>query len=171
MPLHFSKSDIAVGFAGALAGFVVASFVTHSSALPVPVPTVAASAAAAVRVADAAPTPQASAQPAQPGNAHTPDRQAGPRAACQQDVRQLCGDVTPGAGRIVQCLAQHRSEISESCRSAMQQRQMERRQQRQSMREWRQTNGAASGHAPARMQPSARIITVPDAQPSSSIEE
>jgi hypothetical protein len=36
-------------------------------------------------------------------------------AACQSDVQQFCKDVSPGRGRLAQCLRQHESELSSSC--------------------------------------------------------
>jgi hypothetical protein len=40
------------------------------------------------------------------------------RAACAADVQKLCPGVQPGGGRIMQCLSEHKSEISESCKQA-----------------------------------------------------
>lgn len=51
--------------------------------------------------------------------------QAG-RAACRQDVQHFCSDVQHGHGRIIQCLQQHSSELSEGCSQALQQRQASR---------------------------------------------
>jgi len=160
MSIHFTKSQIALGLAGAVTTFIVGGLAMHSRAVPVPTPSASVQPLWVEPVADV-PVPFA---------VRTPDRQGGPRAACRQDVQRLCGDLTAGGGRIVQCLAQRRSEVSQGCRAAIQQRRMERQQQRQSMRDRRQTNGAGYAHASAGAQPSARIITVPDA-PSSSIQE
>ncbi len=41
------------------------------------------------------------------------------RVACEEDVRNFCGDVAPGQGRIAQCMRAHRSELSEECRNAV----------------------------------------------------
>ena len=153
MTFHLTKSQIALGLAGAVTTFVVTGLVMHSRAVPVPTSSMSAPPLWAAPVADV-PVPQASAQRLA---ALTPDRQGGPRGACRQDVQWLCGDVARGGGRIAQCLAQHRSEISEGCRAAIQQRRMERQQR----------HGAASGHPQARIEPSARIIAVPDVQASS----
>jgi len=43
------------------------------------------------------------------------------RAACAADFKKLCPDVQPGGGRIRACLAQHRAELSQGCRDALQQ--------------------------------------------------
>lgn len=37
---------------------------------------------------------------------------------CQADAERLCRGVTPGEGRIVQCLKEHREELSRECRAA-----------------------------------------------------
>jgi Golgi apparatus protein 1 len=39
--------------------------------------------------------------------------------ACRGDVQRFCKDVKPGAGRVVQCLQQHRSEISRGCAASI----------------------------------------------------
>ncbi len=168
MMLQVSKSQIALAVTAAVASFVaVGQFMHYGRALPSVPPQ-----ASPASVADAAPTitPQASAPPATRLEARNPERQAGPRGACRQDVRQLCGDAAPGQGRIVRCLAEHRGQISESCRTAMLQRRMERQQQRQALQGWRsQRNGAPYGQARRERwtQPSAaRIISVPGTQTS-----
>lgn len=42
-----------------------------------------------------------------------------PRTACAADVRTLCPDVTPGGGRIMQCMKEKRDQLSEGCKSAL----------------------------------------------------
>jgi hypothetical protein len=37
------------------------------------------------------------------------------REACGEDIKKLCQNVKPGEGRIVQCLEQHQSEVSQTC--------------------------------------------------------
>jgi len=39
------------------------------------------------------------------------------REACQPDVAKFCADVKPGGGRIVACLKQHSSELSDACKA------------------------------------------------------
>lgn len=40
-------------------------------------------------------------------------------AACREDVEKLCGDVEPGEGRVRTCIREHRDELSEGCRQAL----------------------------------------------------
>jgi hypothetical protein len=39
--------------------------------------------------------------------------------ACQSDVRQFCTGVNSGAGRLAQCLKQHESELSSTCKAEL----------------------------------------------------
>ena len=48
-----------------------------------------------------------------------PPSAAQPRTACAADVRTLCADVTPGGGRIMQCMKEKRDQLSEGCKSAL----------------------------------------------------
>jgi Cysteine rich repeat len=41
------------------------------------------------------------------------------RSACGGDVRTLCGDVPPGGGRIVQCLAAQAAQLSPACHDVL----------------------------------------------------
>ena len=41
------------------------------------------------------------------------------RSACGADVRALCGDVPPGGGRIVQCLAAQAAQLSPACHDVL----------------------------------------------------
>jgi Cysteine rich repeat len=41
------------------------------------------------------------------------------RSACEADVAKLCAGVQPGGGRIMQCLAQHKTEVSDGCKQAI----------------------------------------------------
>lgn len=38
---------------------------------------------------------------------------------CKEDVREFCSDVTRGGGKIVKCLKEHRQELSQACRNAL----------------------------------------------------
>ncbi len=46
-----------------------------------------------------------------------PVEAAGP---CQKDADRLCGDVTPGEGRIINCLKAHGDKLSPACRANIQ---------------------------------------------------
>jgi len=37
------------------------------------------------------------------------------RTACQDDFKKFCASVTPGGGRIIACLAQHKDKLSPAC--------------------------------------------------------
>jgi hypothetical protein len=39
------------------------------------------------------------------------------KAACQPDVQKFCANVQEGDGRIMQCLHQHASELSDACKA------------------------------------------------------
>ncbi len=52
--------------------------------------------------------------------ADAPATPAAPGAqACQADARKLCAGQRPGGGRILGCLKQHESELSEGCKAAL----------------------------------------------------
>ena len=42
------------------------------------------------------------------------------RAACEADVQKLCTGVQPGGGRILACLKQHKDQVSDGCKQAVQ---------------------------------------------------
>jgi len=46
-------------------------------------------------------------------------RARGIHEACWDDVSRLCGDVRRGGGRILQCLKDHESELSDPCKAAL----------------------------------------------------
>jgi Cysteine rich repeat len=50
--------------------------------------------------------------------------------ACQSDVEQFCNDVSPGGGRIAQCLRQHESQLSATCQAELAQARSPRRSTR-----------------------------------------
>jgi hypothetical protein len=52
---------------------------------------------------------------------------SGARAACQADIGKFCSGVQPGDGRIRTCMAQHRDELSQGCREALQNARAHRR--------------------------------------------
>lgn len=58
------------------------------------------------------------------GSARAQDAPEGPgrgavRAACADDFKRLCSDVTPGGGRIAHCMRDHKDELSPGCAAAM----------------------------------------------------
>ncbi|MDR3512345.1 MAG: cysteine rich repeat-containing protein [Caulobacteraceae bacterium] len=44
---------------------------------------------------------------------------AGLRQACRADVQKLCSDVQPGGGRLMQCMRDHRDQLSNGCKSML----------------------------------------------------
>jgi hypothetical protein len=47
-------------------------------------------------------------------------RVRGMHEACWDDVTRLCDGVRPGGGRILKCLKEHESDLSEPCKAALQ---------------------------------------------------
>jgi hypothetical protein len=41
------------------------------------------------------------------------------RSACAADVRALCSGVTPGGGRILQCMREKKDQLTEGCKGAL----------------------------------------------------
>jgi len=39
--------------------------------------------------------------------------------ACADDVQKFCGDVTPGKGRVAQCLKEHANQLSPECKKKL----------------------------------------------------
>ena len=85
---------------------------------------IAAQAALADDLLPAPPSPsQPPAQmPTQPAPAQPPSKEAveAARAACEADVQKLCAGVQPGGGRILACLKQHKDQVSDGCKQAVQ---------------------------------------------------
>jgi len=44
---------------------------------------------------------------------------AGPTTACEPDRKKLCADVEFGGGRVLACLQQHKSELSDACKQQL----------------------------------------------------
>ena len=97
-----------------ISGIFLSVYATHTvwGADPNPVPSTA-------------PEPPAAQTPAPPSPSTAPtqeergDRRRGGKhkmqEACEADIKQFCSNVTPGGGRIVQCLEQHQKEVSQGC--------------------------------------------------------
>jgi hypothetical protein len=49
----------------------------------------------------------------------TPQSLVDLRAACANDVQQLCSGVPAGGGRIIACLRQYQDKVSEGCKQAV----------------------------------------------------
>jgi hypothetical protein len=67
--------------------------------------------------------------PSAPGTPPTHERQGSMRAgmqkfrqACEADIKQFCGNIQPGGGRIIQCLESHAKEVSETCHETLEKR-------------------------------------------------
>ena len=60
--------------------------------------------------------------PSQPPPAQPPSKEAveAARTACETDVQKLCTGVQPGGGRILACLKQHKDQVSDGCKQAVQ---------------------------------------------------
>jgi Cysteine rich repeat len=59
--------------------------------------------------------------PAQNPSGQTPEVQtamAAMRQACAADVATLCDGITPGGGKILKCLKDHRDQVSVGCKIA-----------------------------------------------------
>jgi len=41
------------------------------------------------------------------------------RTACKGDFQRLCSNVSPGGGRVLQCLKEHESDLSSQCKEAL----------------------------------------------------
>ncbi|CAI4033342.1 hypothetical protein DNFV4_03778 [Nitrospira tepida] len=72
--------------------------------------------------------PQSSAPPSAASDAHKRGREK-IRQACGDDVKRFCEGVKPGEGRIVQCLEQHATDLSQDCSELMQRRMQKKNKQ------------------------------------------
>ncbi len=61
-------------------------------------------------------TPSAARAPASPEVVAARDTA---RQACAADVAKLCADVQSGGGKVMQCVRQHRADVSPGCSSAL----------------------------------------------------
>ena len=48
------------------------------------------------------------------------------RDACKADIASMCADITPGEGRLLECLRAHGDQVSEGCKAAMAARRSEK---------------------------------------------
>ncbi len=46
---------------------------------------------------------------------HTANAQGGKLASCRADAKRICPDVTPGGGKLIECLKQHENDVSIGC--------------------------------------------------------
>ena len=63
-----------------------------------------------------------------PGNGPGGGQGKGRMAACHDDVQKLCSDVQPGGGRIINCLKEHKDQVSDGCQNAFKVARQDRRQ-------------------------------------------
>ena len=40
------------------------------------------------------------------------------KEACKADVEKFCPGITPGGGRLMECMKPHRKEVSDECKAA-----------------------------------------------------
>jgi hypothetical protein len=48
------------------------------------------------------------------------------QGACKNDMKALCGSIQPGGGRLRDCMKEHRSQLSDTCKVAIADRMLER---------------------------------------------
>ena len=145
MIFELSKAQLALAFAAGVASFFAVSEVLRAkSTIPTmndPVVSMPAARSPDIRTAAlSAPRREASF-----GEQH-----GGGRGACRADVQRLCGDLAPGGGRIVRCLAERQSEISDACRAAVTERRAEREHHREARSQARADGGQRPWHDHAR---------------------
>ena len=56
------------------------------------------------------------------------------RTSCSEDVQRLCPDVSPGGRRVLQCLKEHKSEVSPTCKASFEAIKQQREAAQQSAR-------------------------------------
>jgi Cysteine rich repeat len=61
------------------------------------------------------------------------------RGACRDDMKALCGSIQPGGGRLRDCMREHRTQLSSTCKIAIADRMLERKAAKR-------INGSASEH-------------------------
>ncbi len=77
------------------------------------------------------------------------------RSACQGDVQKLCSGTQPGGGRILQCLMQHKDEVSDQCKQAfVAARQAAQQQAGQQQNSGQSSQSQASAGGSDQLQPS-----------------
>jgi hypothetical protein len=54
-----------------------------------------------------------------PPPANTPAPATTVREACRTDLQKFCQNVQPGGGRIRECMASHKDDLSQGCRDAL----------------------------------------------------
>ncbi len=53
------------------------------------------------------------------------DALAAEESPCKADYEKLCGDVKPGGGRIMECLKEHKDELSPECKTFLENKKAE----------------------------------------------
>ncbi|MFG1348808.1 cysteine rich repeat-containing protein [Xanthobacter autotrophicus] len=51
--------------------------------------------------------------------AQTAEQLTALRTACEADVKKLCAGIQPGGGRLVQCLKEHKDEVTPPCQASL----------------------------------------------------
>ncbi len=46
---------------------------------------------------------------------------------CREDVKKFCADVTPGGGKVIACMREHREHLSVACKAKIQERKNSKR--------------------------------------------
>lgn len=51
--------------------------------------------------------------------AQTAEQVTALRTTCETDVKKLCAGIQPGGGRLLQCLKEHKDEVTPPCQASL----------------------------------------------------